>query len=834
MTSNKDVCLALMQADTEAEVITILRDAGHWDDRSAWRFFGDIENNYSSIGNQQSEPVAALIEKLVNAVDARLLAACQEAGIDPESESAPQSVREAVARFFENKEGTLTEKDGNIGFWPKEKVTEEGRLLTLTATGLIPADGLPSLSIADYGEGQEPDQFPDTFLSLLRTNKLRIHFVQGKFNMGGTGALQFCSPHHNLQLIVSRRDPRLVHSSSHRASQWGFTIVRRQWPDDGSRSSVFEYLAPDRPEGAAGTEPGRVLAFESEKLPIFPESNADVRLPYYREADHGSLVKLYEYDVGTALRTDIIRGLLPRIELGLPEAALPIRLFECRTYYKGHPGSFANNVAGVLARLKDSKNLEAGFPTGAVMKAAGSDVKVWIFAFKPDKAKDYRPQRHCVIFAVNGQAHATLSAEFFRPKNVGLSWLADSLLVLVDCTAIQGQDRENLFMNSRDRLRDSPLARQLRSELERVLKDDPTLRSLKNSRREAELAEKLSDSKPLVKVLEDLIRKSPSLAKFFFLGGKVPSPFPPGGGSSAGGSSEFHGKTYPTFFRFKGTDHGEVLRRDAHIGNLTRLAVETDATDDYFLRDLDPGGWRVLVLAQDDEAVELEDHVVLRNPKDGVTNLCLSALPDGIEVGDEVRLRLEVTDPSRIDAFVSEAVLTVRPHAEPTSGTTGRRGTYNAGQGSSGGGSTLQLPNITEVHQDKWNDPNFKFTELTALVVKQAGVVETNGDDAGAADAGDVYDFFVNVDNKFLRSAQKETNVDPTLLKSKFVYGMVLIGIALLLGPAEAVPNDDDSESTAEEASNVEAEVERMTRAIAPVLLPLLETAAGLESALDS
>jgi hypothetical protein len=36
---------------------------------------------------------------------------------------------------------------------------------------------------------------PETILSLARSNKMYIPFVQGQFNQGGTGALRFCGYH---------------------------------------------------------------------------------------------------------------------------------------------------------------------------------------------------------------------------------------------------------------------------------------------------------------------------------------------------------------------------------------------------------------------------------------------------------------------------------------------------------------------------------------------------------------------------------------------------------------------------------------------------------------
>jgi hypothetical protein len=209
----KKLCMQLMNANNQQEVVQILTNAGYWNDPSAWRLFGDNENNYSTIGNQQSRAEAALVEKIVNSIDARLVNACLAANIDPSSPVAPQSIRAAIALLFEKQKGTLGPDAGRVKHWPNAQRTAEARLITVAATGNKPEQGEPCLTIADAGEGQAPSAFPDTFLSLHRTNKLRIPFVQGKFNMGGTGALQFAGEH-NLQLIVSRRNPKFYTSAT--------------------------------------------------------------------------------------------------------------------------------------------------------------------------------------------------------------------------------------------------------------------------------------------------------------------------------------------------------------------------------------------------------------------------------------------------------------------------------------------------------------------------------------------------------------------------------------------------------------------------------------------
>jgi hypothetical protein len=98
----RKLCLDLMQADSEAQVITVLKAAGFWDERRVWRLYGDRENNFSTIGNQQNRPDAALVEKLINSVDARLMHECLARGVNPESPAAPQTIRDAIGRFFED------------------------------------------------------------------------------------------------------------------------------------------------------------------------------------------------------------------------------------------------------------------------------------------------------------------------------------------------------------------------------------------------------------------------------------------------------------------------------------------------------------------------------------------------------------------------------------------------------------------------------------------------------------------------------------------------------------------------------------------------------------
>lgn len=329
MMNTKAFCLALLNADTQDDVVKLLRDAGYWDNNDAWRLYGDKEGNFAQVGNQSAKPEAALVEKLVNCVDARLMNECLIRGVSPESAYAPRSIRGGVARFFEGKQIADDDEGGTLCNWPSAKRTQQSHYITLAATGGKPTRGKKSekmcLTIADQGEGQSPNQLPRTILSLNAKNKQRIRFVQGKFNMGGSGVLRFCGEH-GLQLVISRRSPALAANERADPSvdEWGVSVVRREAPSEESGEPVhseFTYLAPI----GSDTNPrrGEVLRFTADSLPLMPKHDE----AYGREVKWATVIKLYEYETSVGQSNILLKdGLLFALERLLPEIALPVRL----------------------------------------------------------------------------------------------------------------------------------------------------------------------------------------------------------------------------------------------------------------------------------------------------------------------------------------------------------------------------------------------------------------------------------------------------------------------------------------------------------------------------
>ena len=119
----ENLLIELLHAESEDDVIRILNDARlGLDTEGVWFPLGDNPGNFSTIGNQQEEGTAALVEKVVNSIDAVLLSECHGLGIDPESvDEAPSTMAQAVEQFMGVKEGRLdylsaTEQTEIMGF----------------------------------------------------------------------------------------------------------------------------------------------------------------------------------------------------------------------------------------------------------------------------------------------------------------------------------------------------------------------------------------------------------------------------------------------------------------------------------------------------------------------------------------------------------------------------------------------------------------------------------------------------------------------------------------------------------------------------------------------
>jgi hypothetical protein len=503
---------------------------------------------------------AALVEKLVNSIDSLLILECLLRGTDPESRAAPASMIEASAAFFGISEGNIVRLD------PPHRA-QLAELVQLVATRNRQE---PCLTIIDQGEGQRPCDFPATFCSLVRSNKLRVAFVQGKYNMGGCGVLPFCG-RRNIQLIVSRRHPRFA--AAQRGCDktgWGWTLVRRREPDGSRRCSYYEYLAPG----------GNVPCFDADSVPVLPTRDAahGAPLPW------GTLVKLYNYQIERP--TAIVFDLNFELSRRLYHLALPIRLYERRADYRGH--SMGTILTGMSVRLEDDRAgvLEPAFPDSGVIHVDGvGNIPIQIAVFKKAKGRNFVSPQASILFTVNGQVQGNLGNRFCSRQAVRLDYLKNDLMAVLDCSQIPPRVREDLFMPSRDRLRVCDPKQAFETALEAYLGDHEELQRLNAQRREAELRGRLADDRPLTEALKSVIKSSPELRTLFQAGVRIPTTNVPGTQVDA-----FVGVKFPTFFRLVPEPaRGTIAQIECPLGGHGRARFETDAANDYFTRADDPG-----------------------------------------------------------------------------------------------------------------------------------------------------------------------------------------------------------------------------------------------------
>jgi len=752
----QDLCLHLLQAETEDEVINILRDIGYWDNRSVWKPYGDIPNNRSIVGVQQSSSVAALVEKLVNSIDAVLTAECFRKHVDPTSPSAPSTMREAVQRFF----GI---RDGKISLLTPAERTRLAERIQLVACG---TKENPAYMIVDDGEGQSPDQFPSTFLSLIRENKTRIPFVQGKFNMGGTGVLQFAGVN-SFQLIISRRQPDIVfNSESPTARHWGFTLVRRLSPSAEQPQSMYVYLAPG----------GHILSFDADSLPLRPGRYPEA---YAEHITAGTCIKIWNYKLPGRLKSLATLDLRYALEQHLQEPVLPIRVCERRPGYRAHYyDTTISGLSTVLSDKMDDVELESGSPM-KVPNVGDVDIRFAVMKETIGKKKEDRYPAG-IFFVVNGQLHSELSKDFLS-RRTKFDYIADTLITIVDCTGLPQLVREDLFMTDRERMRQCYEREALETAVIDYLREHPGLRELNARRRQERLA--ATSEQDTAEVLQNLVKADPTLAQLFGRGkqikvpvGPIPTPVP------------FEGLKFPTYFRIHNEPKDGLVKRCPH--NWTcRIEYETDAANDYFTRLIDPGHLET----------RGSPSLVSRHLWNGKAILRFG-LPQSANVGDRLRVNVDVSDVSRVDAISSHFIIEVEddaplpppPHPPPPPGA-----------------QLAGIPNVREVWRDSW--AQYAFNESSALSIR-------SGEDEGL-------DIFVNMDNIYLRNeVARRRDLDPALVSHRFKWGLVLLALGMLFQEkrderATALEGEENEE---DRATSTYTRIGRACEGVAITLIPVL------------
>ena len=630
-----DLFDTLINADSESAV-----DAGLMAGRRSgdWEPLGGNQSNFGIIENQQSSAVAALIEKITNSIDAILVRRCYEHGIDPKNPDAPATMAEAIARFFGN-----APKSWHLG--PNRRAQAES--IQIVASGSTKA---PCLLIYDDGEGQHPDDFERTFLSLLRGNKNEIPFVQGKYNMGGTGAIVFCGKR-RYHLIGSRRFDK--------TGDFGFTLIRKHpLSEEEAKTKKNTWYEDLKIDG---------------QIPRFPITELDLGLAN-RKFETGTIIKLYDYDLPAGTRGALPQEPRRAIDQFLFEPALPIYLVDTAERYPRNK-VLQIDCFGLKNRLEreENKYVETKFSIDETDHDIGR-MKITCYVFRAKvEGRSVKETRDiiqteffhdsmAVLFSLNGQVHGHFRPEFIT-RTLKMPLLKNHLLIHVDCTGLSYDFRSELFMASRDRLKSGDDTAELRKRVAAALQKSELAEIYK--RRQNAISVEGGDAKDLLKAFskdlpfnKDLMRL---LSQAFKLDQRDPEKkehAKPEKPKAVKTKEPFHPKRYPSFFSLK-TDGGEKFIT-IPAGDEKTIRFATDVEDDYFDRSEDPGDLKISILqfrrdgelpgvppGPPDRPDQLFD-IRKSSPKEGAIRIGLGPTSD-LKTGDEIEIQAKLGGPEDLE-----------------------------------------------------------------------------------------------------------------------------------------------------------------------------------------
>jgi len=693
----RGLLLKLVSASSEVEVKQIIEDDPILSKEQNWRPYGGYYGNFNTIYNQQENSANSLAEKPINSIDHLLLKECKLREIDPEADEAPKSMQEAVELFFGIKKGDFSE----VG---QRKRRELASNIMIIAEG---SRERPNIIVVDTGEGQHPSNFENTFVSLHKGNKDRIRFVQGKYNMGGTGVLAFCGEYGH-QLILSRKTPELLQPAQN--DRRGFSLVRLHIVTGPLpyKNSWYEYCVGEN---------GEILSFPGGPLNVLPNNGDFIS---------GTYIKMFNYDLPDP--SIIGFGLWRELNRVLYAPALPLMLYEARDY-KGHSPFklMLGNKMRVMVDDRDSVDQSLTI-TAELGRFGRRNIEVTLFKQGTSKS-EFTTQDNAIFFTINGQTHATIGRSFLRTKTK-LYYLADCLLVHIDCTDVETNVREQTFMPDRERMRRNQIFREVAESLAEELGKHEGLQKLNQFRREQQVIKNPKDTAFLEGVVSNLIKNNRSLIDYLGLGGGVKDVKQPG----ATTIDKYEGKRFPTYLRILShSSKDKLYRKQIPINSYARLKLETDAANDYFDRASDNGELKV--------NPDIMSSFHLWN---GIITIKLVPSED-MKVGRIQKVTVELTRPYEDSLFVEFEVDCTQPIETRISPPGGKE--QDKGQ-------AYKLPEPTLVYREKrdgcsyWGERGWTGEDIGEV----APSGETNGN-------GKNLDVFINMDADVLRSYLRRQQV---------------------------------------------------------------------------
>ena len=757
----RDFALSIAKAESESEIENILSKYGFDDDNeNVWESLGDGAG--SVIDNQQSQAEGALVEKIINSVDAVLMKEAKDKYGDPCHRDAPSSIKKAVSEFFdvgdisdlETKETLRKKMPGNIS------VSITGSKKSL------------SVIVADQGEGQCPEDFSDTFARLIKSQKEKIQFVQGKFGMGGTGAFRFCGKFH-YNLVISKKNIKNT-----KDNRWGVTVFRRLIMGGNDRVPRFVYLKPN----------GKILSFDADNLKIYPTEKG----AYTGEMKAGTFVKMYEY--GLKNKSDVKFDTYRTLSKLIPEIALPVNVFEHRDEFKKKTKIVLDGLRARLLKSAGDNEPEKGFPSFGTLNIEGVELHFEVFAFRDSsEIKQQYAKSEAVIFMNNGQNQGSVSkSDFFRNTDLqkaGFNYIKDDILILLYCDFLDKEQNRDIFLGNRETLAQSDLVNRIKTGLVQELANHDGLKELAQRRRQERLSKGQEDIANTVKEILPKILGQEIINDLLPIGAEVSSGDSGENIGSGKSRKKFEGKKHPTFFNIV----GDKIKLLPINGKYALVTFKTDVENNYFDRKISRGKLSWI----EDNSEKFDSSW---NLWEGDLKIKLTPLKNKVSVGEKFRFTLNITDEIQKMPFSLEFEVHVESKRKQDK-KTGEKGKKKKEKSEKSGGRGLPKFNI--VRKERWEEHS--FTEESA--VKATSMSEGN------------YDYFINMDNRYLlREINKEPS-DKSFHEAQYYLAMQLISLAIVGKKERELKSEGVGDYNRESIENF---VKETTTAISCLIFPLM------------
>ena len=416
------------------------------------------------------------------------------------------------------------------------------------------------------------------------------------------------------------------------------------------------------------------FAIDGKTIPQFEINELDIGLYGEKKFITGSFIKLFSYEMPKGSKGSIHADLYREFNQLLYKPALPFWLYEKRPNYTKYEKT-TNAVYGNHVRINNTDReddlLEKPPSYEQLKEDAIGTVTIQVIVFKKgesaqqqtDRKRNYIGSGRNVIYTLNGQVQH-VEGQSFITQDLKYNFLKNSMLIVIDCSKIKTEFRQDLFMANRSNIRQNDKFEKLRNKVINILKGNETLRQLNTERKNAilqggddkkekELIESLLSKVPLDKSLTNLLKKG---ADFINLSSKKEITTKQGKEQKKPQET----KRFPSIFQIniKDNDNGKKIK-SIPLNGKGVIKFKTDVAEDYFYRPQEKGDFQIQILEgrehYNDQPIKPNPNpnpnkvvdffeVNQSGPAEGSIKLILKP-KNNLNIGEEIELNAKLTSP---------------------------------------------------------------------------------------------------------------------------------------------------------------------------------------------